>query len=271
MTNSSKSEKSRGVLVFAFNSPDTNYVDIADRTSKLTQQFLKLPITLVTDTDSDPKFAYDNIIRTNMSGENFRTLFDKQQVWKNFDRHTAYQLSPYDETILIDTDYVIMDNSLLKLFETPFDYKLLHHNKDTNGASYEEMGNTSLPFVWATVVLFRKSTKASILFDMVRRVQNNYFYYTQLYNISAGNYRNDYAFAIANSVVNGYNLNEAQGIPWSLFTLEKQVQKITSRGSFLAVHMEDKALVVPKQNIHIMDKNYLLSENFALLVEELCA
>jgi hypothetical protein len=263
---------SRGVLVFAFNSPTVDYISIADKTSMLTQKALNLPITLVTDDTTNPKFNYDKVIRIDSSNNttNIRTDFNNQTItWRNFGRYLAYELSTYDETLLLDTDYLVLDDSLLKLFETDFDYKLMHHNRDTNGPSYEEMGNTSLPFIWATVVLFRKTHKSNLFFDLVGRIQRNYHYYSQLYNIRERNYRNDYAFAIANNILNGYGLNEDQGIPWTMLTLEQQVQSIHTKGSLLAVHCKDKSLVIPKQNLHVMDKDYLLSKSFDLFVEEM--
>ena len=272
MQNSNKSVKpNRGVILFAFNSPETNYVGIADNAARLIKRYLNLPVTLVTDAVASPKFAYDVVHIVDTKDSNFRSNLDDVQVqWKNFDRYLAYQFSPYEETILLDTDYLVLDDSLLKLFETDFDYKLMHHNRDTNGPSFESMGTTSLPFVWATVVLFRKTDRAKMLFDMVGRIQRNYHYYCQLYNISAGNYRNDYAFAIANTVLSGYSLNEDQGIPWIMLTVEQRVESIHTKGSLLAVRMKDKAIVIPKQNVHVMDKDYLQSKSFELFVEEMC-
>ena len=272
MQNSSKSEKfKRGVILFAFNSPTVNYVGIADNAARLIEKYLKLPVTLVTDMAGNPKFDFHTVHRVNPLDGNFRNDLNAVQVqWKNFDRYTAYAFSPYEETILLDTDYLVLDNSLLKLFDTDFDYKIMHHNRDTNGPSLEEMGVTSLPFVWATVVLFRKTDKAEMLFDMVGRIQRNYFYYCKLYNIPGGNYRNDYAFAIANCILSGYSLNEDQGIPWVMLTLEQRVESIHTKGSLLAVRMKDKAVVIPKQCVHVMDKDYLQSESFGLFVEEMC-
>jgi hypothetical protein len=272
MPNSNKSAKSkRGVILFAFNSPTVNYVGIADNAARLIEKYLKLPVTLVTDMAGDPKFDFHVVHRVDAKDGNFRSDLSNVQVqWKNFDRYTAYAFSPYEETILLDTDYLVLDDSLLKLFETDFDYKIMHHNRDTNGPSNEEMGTTSLPFVWATVVLFRKTDKAEMLFDMVGRVQRNYPYYCKLYNVGGRSYRNDYAFAIANNIISGYNLTEDQGIPWVMLTLEQQVESIQTKGSLLAVRMKDKAVMIPKQCVHVMDKDYLQSANFAQFIEEMC-
>jgi hypothetical protein len=268
MQNLNESEKSKGVVVFAFNT-NVDYVGIADNSSRLIAHNLQLPVTLITDHAADPKFAYDQVIRIDPQGATYRTE-DATVQWRNFGRYLAYELSPYDETILLDTDYLVLDNSLLKLFETAWDYKLMHHNVDANGSSYEMMGTTSLPFVWATVVLFRKSPRAEMLFHLVGKIQRNYDYYRQLYNIREGNYRNDYAFAIANIILSGYNVNEIQGIPWNMFTINEKITGMTAAGNQIHVRHSDNALVLPRQNIHVMDKEYLLTDNFIELVNTLC-
>lgn len=271
MQNSVNLEKSRGVVVFAFNS-NVDYVAIADQTSRLIEKYLKLPVTLVTDLDANPEFNYDHVIRINSSTGNYRTDLNDQQVeWKNFGRYLVYELSPYTETILLDTDYVVLDDSLLKLFDTDFDYRLMHHNTTDAGPSYEQMGETSLPFIWATVVLFRKSERARLLFNLVGRIQRNYSYYRQLYNIREGNYRNDYAFAIANIILNGYCINNYQGIPWSMYTADQKIERITLTDAQVRVYYANSATVLPYQNIHVMDKEYLQSDNFKQLVDYVTA
>ena len=255
---------SRGVVVFAFNTETVDYVKIADQTSRLSSKFLKLPVTLITDHDADPKFRYDNIITIDPQGDNWR---DQGTQWRNFGRHYAYSLSPYAETILLDTDYIILDNSLNTVFETDFDYKLMHHNTNYRGAVYEQMGETSLPYIWATVILFRKTQKSELLFDLVGKIQRNYSYYRALYNIREGNYRNDYAFAIANNIINGYNLNELQGIPWNMFTIEEKIDQVLYDDNFIYVYSAGVGKVVARQNIHVMDKQYLQSQDFEKIID----
>jgi len=267
MQNSVNSEKSKGVVVFAVNTDTVDYVKIADLTSRLIDKNLGLPVTLVTDGAATPEFDYDRIVTIAAQGDNWR---EGGAQWRNFGRHHAYELSPYDETILLDTDYLVLDDSLLTVFSTDFDYKLMHHNTNYTGAVYERMGETSLPYIWATVVLFRKTPKSQMLFDLVGKIQRNYRYYRALYNIREGNYRNDYAFAIANNIVNGYSLNESQGIPWPMLTVEDRIERIMLTDTQLRVYHADCAVVVPHQNIHVMDKAYLQSRDFEQLVEAIC-
>jgi hypothetical protein len=261
MKNSSESEKSKGVVVFAFNTSDIDYVGLADKTSRLTQHYLNLPITLITDENSKPKFEYDNVIRINAKTGNFRSANGIKKEWRNFDRYTAYELSPYDTTILLDGDYLVLDDSLLVLLEQDFDYKLMHQSRGYNDLFYSMMGSHGLPFVWATVVLFNKSQNTEQYFNLIKRIQNNYPYYKTLYNCN-GSYRNDYAFAIANIILNGYSVDEYKGIPWSMLTVEQSINDIELKNNFLVVRQETAAHVIVKQNIHVMDKKFLMSENF---------
>jgi hypothetical protein len=41
----------------------------------------------------------------------------RQKVWNNKGRYNAYELSPYDETIILDVDYVLNSNKLTQVFD----------------------------------------------------------------------------------------------------------------------------------------------------------
>lgn len=260
-------EKSRGAVLFAFNTSTINYVKIAEHAARLINHTLGLPTTLITDS-SLVSNQFDQIIYVDHTITNYKNL--EQSEWRNADRYNAYNLSPYDETLLLDSDYLQLDTSLLKLFDLDFDYKLQHNNHLVEDTSRFIMGDTSLPYVWATVVAFRKTDKSRMLFELVGRVQRNYRYYCKLYNIAQRNFRNDYAFAIANSIVNGYDLGVDQSIPWTMLSFYKPIKQIEIKNCSLIVRHEDKAHIIPRQNIHVMDKQYLLSDDYNKLVEELC-
>ena len=132
------------------------------------------------------------------------------------------------------------------------------------------MGETSVPFIWATIVLFRKTVRAKLFFNLVGRIQRNYGYYCTLYNVREKNYRNDYAFSMANIILNGYSINEDFGIPWNMFTINNKIDTITLTDNFLKIQHADNAVVSPYQNLHIMDKDYLQSTDFEQVVEAIC-
>jgi hypothetical protein len=270
MTNLKKLEKSKGVVVFAFNSTTVDYVSIADQTSRLIDANLKLPVTLITDNNADPKFKYDTVIKVDSQSGNLRNSSTGELVeWRNFDRYLAYKLSPYDTTILLDCDYLVFDDSLLNLLDQDFDYRLMHNSHRPKDEMYQIMGTLGLPFVWATVVLFKKSKLSKQYFDLVGRIQQNYFYYSILFNCM-GSYRNDHAFAMANLILNGYDISEHKSIPWSMLTVDQSIESLEIKNNFVILRHNDSADVVAKQNIHVMDKKFLSSNDFKYFVDRMC-
>jgi len=187
MQNLNDNAKSRGVLLFAYNTDSVDYVKIAERASRLIEHNLKLPVTIITDMQSPQT--------------NERVGYKNGSQWFNGDRYRAYELSPYDETLLLDSDYLIFDNSLIKILDTVDDYKIMSNNQSPTHSQDGDMGVLSLAFVWATAVVFKKTQKAKQLFDLVGRIQRNYEYYVKLYHLRENNFRNDYAFAIADNIL----------------------------------------------------------------------
>lgn len=257
MSNSKKSEKSRGIVAFAKNTEATDYVSIANKTLPIASKILNLPYTLITDVD-DTQFI------------NHRFDIDKKEFveWRNYGRHLVYDLSPYDETIVIDVDYLILDSNINLIFDIEWDWLLQRPSHALTVEWENKMGKFSLPYVWATVFAFRKTKKSEIFFKLVDRVYNNYKYYRTLFNIQERNYRNDYAFAIADIILNGYSISNAS-IPGSMLSVDQSINTITLVENNLIVKDDKKGYVVPKTNLHIMSKSYLQSENFDMLCKEL--
>lgn len=259
MQTSKRQDVSRGILAFAQNTEQTDYIGIANKTLALASKVLGLPYTLITNVDQRGK-------------TNTRYSIDTQQFveWKNIGRHSAYSLTPYDETLVIDVDYIVQDRELLKIFEQEFDYRLLRHSHALTQDYPNSMGPNSLPFVWATVFAFRKTKKSEIFFNLVKRIQENYGYYCALYNVQERNYRNDYAFAMADYIVNGYTIL-TETIPGSMLTVDQPINSIEVTDSTYIIRDNNKAYIAPKTNLHIMSKAYLQSENFAEFIKNVTA
>jgi len=250
-------EKSKGILLFAFNTKQIDYVKIANRAAQLIHHTLQLPVTIISDQQVTNTFE--------------NTKPGKGTSWRNGDRYRAYELSPYDETLLIDSDYLMLDCNLLKLFEQDFDYRIMTSNQSQTGNWTEQMGPIGVPYKWATAVLFRKTDTTKMLFDLVGRIQRNYNYYLNLYNIKHNSFRNDYAFTIADNILNGYDQTTVRGIPWPMMTFTEVITSMSYSNNLITIKEKNKAYVIPKQNIHIMDKEYLLSDNFDNFVKTICA
>ena len=254
MKNLNVQEKSKGIVLFAYNTPKVNYVEIAEQASRLITHSLKLPVTIITDRID--------------TQDNLRVGYAGGTPWYNTGRHLAYEVSPYDETILLDSDYLILDDSLIKILDLATDYSIMTHNQSPKQTMDGNMGMYSLNFVWATAVVFKKTAKSKLLFELVGRIQRNYDYYRKLYNIKAGNFRNDYAFAIADNIVNGYT--PGPGIPWTMLTIDNPITKIEIKNNKLIVREKESAHVIPRQCLHVMDKDYLLSDDYNSFVDKIC-
>jgi len=260
--NSKESVKSRGIVAFAVNTDATDYVSIAQQTLKLASHTLNLPHTLITE-DLIAKHIYAST-RYNVDTSEF-------VEWKNMGRNTAYELSPYDETIVIDADYLIQDCNLLKIFESSWDYTLMRTARSLNDEPMPDlMGVHSLPYVWATVFAFRKTPRAKMFFDLVRRIQRNYHYYRELFKAESRIYRNDYAFAMADIILNGF-CRDRTGIPGPMLNVTQSIDSITVKGNSLVIKDSKSAYVVPRMNLHVMSKQYLQSDNFNKFINDVTA
>lgn len=195
---------------------------MAVATAKRVNHFLKLPVTVVTDTESlptDPAYVFDRTIIAEADTSNTRD----HAVWINKGRFRAYDLSPYDETILLDTDYMVNSDRLLKTFDICEDFcchdstSFLMHP----GVPQEVLSVYSFQTVWATVVTFRKTVRAKQIFDCLKMVQENYNHYANIHSFIGGIFRNDYALTIAMRIVNGHSDNKQDVIPWNLVHVGK--------------------------------------------------
>lgn len=203
----------RGALLFAFNSADTDYVKMAEITAKRINYFLNIPCSLVTDQlITNPVF--DKILY--LASDSSNTKHNK--VWLNKGRYNAFDLSPYDETLLIDTDYVVNSTQLTTVFDFYDDFCC--HNLVSflmyPNANQEQLGMYSMNILWATVMFFKKTNRMQQMFSAMKMVQHNYSHYRNLHGFTSGTFRNDYALTIANRIVNGHIDEPQDFIPWNL-------------------------------------------------------
>ena len=86
MTKSNVPAKSRGVLLFAFNTEKTDYVRIAEHSARLVKHTLNLPVTLVTENEIISKY-FDSIVYVSNELKNYKV--GEQGRWRNGDRFRA--------------------------------------------------------------------------------------------------------------------------------------------------------------------------------------
>jgi hypothetical protein len=265
----------RGILIFAF-SGGFDYYSLAQKSAKRMIAHLKLPVTVVTDDASKfDKSIFDNVIEIADNEKQLKKFYDgssdfKMYPWKNSNRFKCYELSPYDETLVLDVDYIINSSFLLNLFDTDKDFLIFKHSHDIVGFSrtdeFEFINQFSIPFYWATVFYFKKTSWTKKFFEIVEFVKENWDFYRLLYQIKYSTYRNDFAFSIAIHILSGFVINNFDKIvPYPMyFSLDKDILIHDDNGSLVFLIQEEinKNTSTPIKykniDIHIMNKHSLL-------------
>ena len=221
---------SKGIIIFAQNNEYVDYASQACACAGYARKNLSLvdEICLVTNTETLESKKdlineyFDNIIVTDaFQPENLRLFKDtidntEYASFKNMSRSEVYALSPYDETLVIDSDYFIMNNVLDQVWGSDNDVMINCKYRDVSERHKEHieyLDNFSIPMYWATVFYFKKSDYAENLFTLVSHIKHNYKYYYYLYNCSGNLYRNDFAFSMALHILNGSVAFDVPSLP----------------------------------------------------------
>jgi hypothetical protein len=114
---------------------------------------------------------------------------------------------------------------------------------------------------WATVIAFRKSNHARLIFETMQMIRDNWAHYRDLYNISQNTYRNDYALSIALNTVSGHT-NNHPGIPWPLSSLTPEHDLESGGPDVFRVNYTDsenraRCLSIAHRDFHAMGKKQL--------------
>jgi hypothetical protein len=161
----------QGVLLFCFNTEHIRYHKILEKCVALIKKNLKLEITVVTNFDTFKEISPIGFINYKfIDPELGNTKLGK--TWNNVDRHLAYELSPYDKTIVMDIDYFCYTDNLLQLFHTDYDFLVPNKAYDLSDRnSFDHRRFSLIPMVWATVLYFKKNKKVEQIFQMVKYVK----------------------------------------------------------------------------------------------------
>jgi hypothetical protein len=240
-----------GALIFAVNNGATDYEAMARWNADNIQRHLGIATHIVTDQ------------KTNSN--NSRHFTDLGHVaWHNASRVDAYDVTPWDRTLVLDADYVVATDQLGVLLEADQDFLAHRSAYDVTGCNdfrgLNHFGEHQMPMWWATVMMFRRSDHARLIFDTMRMVRDHWSHYRELYKIRQAAYRNDYALSLAMLVGDGHWLDHA-AIPWSLATLtpEHRLKKIAQ--DQYRVDFQDTAnrarWITVAQDFHAMGKTQL--------------
>ena len=240
-----------GALIFARNNEHIDYVAVAHWSARNIERHLGIPTHLVTD-DTAPS-------------TNCRHFTDVGTVtWHNLNRMDAYRLSPWDRTLVLDADYIVASDQLKSLLDADQDFLAHRRAYDVTGCNTFEglntFGDNCMPMWWATVMMFRKSQHAELIFDSMQMIRDNWNHYRALYKNSVPAYRNDHALTIALGIVNGHTIDHAS-IPWQLASLTPehkltQLDKDSYRVDYIDTENRAKWITLT-QDFHAMGKQQL--------------
>jgi hypothetical protein len=240
-----------GALIFARNNEQIDYEAMARWSAGNIERHLGIPTHIVTDASAQ--------------GTNTRHFSDVGTVtWHNLNRADAYRASPWDRTLVLDADYVVASNQLKCLLDADQDFLAHRWAHDITGCNTFEglnwFGSNRMPMWWATVMMFRRSQQAELIFDAMQMIRDHWSHYRNIYKITNSTYRNDHALSIALGIVNGHTLDHS-GIPWALASLTPehwltQLDKDRYRVDFVNSENQRRWITVT-QDFHAMGKQQL--------------
>ena len=196
-----------GAVIFAVGGDSAiDYAAMAAWSAPRIQRHLGLSTTLITDQDiTDPVF--DKVIQINsVPSERTRWFDDLDQSvpWNNLDRCDAFDLTPYDCTLLLDADYVVNSDQLRTVVDQDRFWCHRYAYAVGTGETLDYFGRHQHPMYWATVMVFGRNAESAWIFDSMRMIRDNWQHYRDLYHIDNALFRNDYALSIALPLVNGH-------------------------------------------------------------------
>lgn len=282
----------RGVIIFAHNNRDIDYALMSIISGGLAKKHLNVPVSLVTDPStvewlmSSGKFelaanVFDKIISVDKPvTDNQRKLYDglenKVVPFVNSNRSSVWDLTPYDQTLVIDSDFLIFSNSLnnywdldssvlisKSAFDIIEDARLGYHDR--------YISDTGIHMSWATTVMFKKDQESKIFFDTLNFVKEKYNYYGDLFRFSTHQFRNDIAFSVTKHILDGFETKILESLPPILTTLDRDIlHSVESTGKLtflVSPNLGDKfcATAIKGQDVHVMNKQSIIRHADQLL------
>jgi hypothetical protein len=247
----------KGVLIYAFNNGEIDYLAMAKWSQKRIKRLLGLDTTIISNAEQQA------------TSGGTRTFNSKTSPWLNASRCNAWEDSPYDETIVLDADYIVNSNTLLKLFDTKQDFLIHQTVSDVTAQNHfngqKSFGELHFPQSWATVFYFNRAKNNQLIFETVRMIKENYTHYANLYKFPRMPFRNDFAFSIALGMLNGHTITDNNGIKWPLTTASTNVVVSVEDDTIKLEYEKNNKhmrLEIADLDLHVMNKKAM---------EEICA
>lgn len=272
-----------GVVIFAHNNRKIDYSQMAVIAAGLARKHLGVPVSLITDqstveymqqidTYDLAQRIFDKIIVTDRpKTDNFRTLNDGNSMesvpFVNANRYSVYDLTPYDRTLLIDSDFLIFSDRLVPFLrcdrELMISESIIDLGGDRIGPLDKFVSDTGPNLFWATNVIFTKNPRTKLFFDLVDYIKENYSYFADLYRFYPKPYRNDISFSVAKHILDGHSTDFITALPGILSTIDKDVLIDINKNKLIFLidqggNDEYVAVSSADQDLHIMNKQSII-------------
>ena len=272
-------QNKQGILIFARNNAQIDYIKQAHFLAKRIKEYLNLPTSVVTDSVKylhesypDYKTVFDKVIEVPYTkAPSQKRYYDGSNVYKQLEfkndlRTSAYDLTPYDETLMLDSDYIVSNSLFKHCFTQDHDFLIYKDAHDLSGfrddPQFVHISDTSVNFYWATCVFFRKTKTNKIYFELTKHIQENWQHYNSIFQINKNTFRNDWVFSIAVHIMNGYQRGDfSHSLPGKLyFTSDKDICWEIKEDRFLFLLQKDKflgeytPLKVKGSSVHVINK-----------------
>ena len=253
-----------GAVIFAYNNGTIDYVGLAAWNAKNIRRHLGIPVAVITDDPGDHAADFDQVITQPLRRDSGQRSFGGTDPapWHNTNRVSAYSLSPWDQTLLLDADYIVASDTLCTVIDSRLDFSCYRWAYDVTGqddfSTMNYFGDHRMPQWWATVIMFRKSRQAEIVFDCMEMIRDHWQHYRHLYGNRQSLYRNDHALSIAINIENGHTL-QTTDIPGSIATVlpHHKVQQLGQdhyRVDYTDSTRRAKYIEIQGQDLHVMAK-----------------
>lgn len=285
-----------GILIFAHNNEHVDYVKMSVVTAAAAKKYLNVPVSLVTDKHSIKYFStttykpvvdeiFDQIIvnDTDYYNDNRRTVNtgngNTQIPFNNGDRYTAFDITPYDRTLIIDSDFLISSSELSNFWHNRQSFMLAKHSIDMGGNRMGpkdiRISETGLFLNYATTIMFSKNQEAESVFNLAKEIKKKYNQYASLYRFDPRIFRNDIVFTIANHMISGFSTDNATFLP--------DIRCFLDRDEIIEIDDSRKIKILIRQSnndqncllcslsdidLHFMNKQ-TINDNFQRLLEVL--
>ncbi len=253
---------SQGILTYAFDTNTIKYGKIANICALLVRRHLGEKISIVKDRKTEiDTTLFDHVIEVD-------SVDSGNVEWRNKERHNYFEMTPYDKTLVIDSDYLLFNNRLGLFFNTKYDLVLSYNARQPDltqmYTNERRLNSFTLDMCWATCFYFNKNDYTKAFFDLTEMVRDNYSHYAPLYGVNSSQYRNDYVFSIAHHLFSNQGPRVGLTNPFPITTAYREYEILNVFEDGLLLYNPTKEIKLDRttnESIHVLNKHTLL-ENY---------